>query len=124
MTPLFLCKKDTGLSLHRRRVLAISTGPLTPKEKACLEDRIALWVFRKKQPVTAAEIARYFDLHIHTARLLVHAIMRRADGTLCRLEGRYVRNPVSKRKRQVKYFSVLSLPDTVRRSEAEHKDTG
>ncbi|EHI3196139.1 TPA: hypothetical protein H2R31_004649 [Salmonella enterica] len=47
--------------------------------------------------MTAAEIARYFDLHIHTARLLVHAIMRRADGTLYRLEGRYVRNPVSKR---------------------------
>ncbi|HEB6950172.1 TPA: hypothetical protein R0445_004798 [Salmonella enterica subsp. enterica serovar Hvittingfoss] len=75
--------------------------------------------------MTAAEIARYFDLHIHTARLLVHAIMHRADGTLCRLEGRYVRIPGKKRiTQQVKYFSVLSLPDTVRRSGAEHKDTG
>ncbi|ECJ2934687.1 hypothetical protein FN906_25180 [Salmonella enterica subsp. enterica] len=66
--------------------------------------------------MTAAEIAGYFDLHIHTARLLVHDIMRRTDGTLCRLEGRYVRNPVSKRMRQVKYFSVLSLPDSLSRT--------
>ncbi|EBW7151988.1 hypothetical protein [Citrobacter braakii] len=114
-----MCKKDTGLSLHRRRTLAISTGPLTPKEKKQLEDQIAVWVCRKKRPVTADEIARYFDLHIHTARLLVHAIMRRTDGTLCRLEGRYVRNPVSKRTRQVKYFSVLSLPDSLSHSRNE-----
>ncbi|HAF2130321.1 TPA: hypothetical protein G9F27_004599 [Salmonella enterica] len=74
--------------------------------------------------MTADEISRYFDLHIHTTRLPVHAIMRRADGTLCLPEGRYVRNPMSRRKRQVKYFSVLSLPDAVRRSGAEHKNAG
>ncbi|ECO1514577.1 hypothetical protein AC319_25170 [Salmonella enterica subsp. arizonae] len=119
-----MCKKDTGLSLHRRRALAISTGPLTPKEKKQLEDQIVVWVFRKKRPVTAAEIAGYFDLHIHTARLLVHAIMRRADGTLCRLEGRYVRNPVSKRTQQVKYFSMLSLPDSLSRSRNERNGGG
>ncbi|ELD4018940.1 hypothetical protein QI600_004865 [Salmonella enterica] len=72
--------------------------------------------------MTADEIARYFDLHIHTTRLLVHAIMRRTDGTLCRLEGRYVRNPVNKRKRQVKYFSVLFLPDSPGRSQNERND--
>ncbi|EJI0210390.1 hypothetical protein WDI34_005663, partial [Salmonella enterica subsp. enterica] len=57
--------------------------------------------------MTAVDIAGCFNLHIHTTRLLVHAIMRRTDGTLCRLEGRYVRAPVSKRTQQVKYFSVL-----------------
>ncbi|HFD9223684.1 TPA: hypothetical protein ACF632_005437, partial [Salmonella enterica] len=39
-----------GLSLHRRRALAISTGPLTPKEKKQLEDQIVVWVFRKNVP--------------------------------------------------------------------------
>ncbi|EEO7838113.1 hypothetical protein G6C41_004988 [Salmonella enterica] len=43
--------------------------------------------------MTAVDIAGYFNLHIHTTRLLVHAIMRRTDGTLCMLEGRYVRDP-------------------------------
>ncbi|ENL9264122.1 hypothetical protein AB6K26_004560 [Salmonella enterica] len=107
------------ISARRRRNSAISTGPLTPKEKKQLEDQIAVWVYRKKRPVTAVEIAGYFDLHIHTIRLLVHAIMRRADGTLCMLEGRYVRDPVNQRKRQVKYFSVLSLPDSLSRSRNE-----
>lgn len=69
--------------------------------------------------MTADEIARNFGLHIHTARLFIHAIMRRADGTRCRLEGRCVRNPVSKQKRLVKYFSVLSLPDSLSRSRSE-----
>lgn len=74
---------------------------------------------QEKKPVTAVDIAGYFNLHIHTTRLLVHAIMRRTDGTLCRLEGRYVRDPVSKRTQQVKYFSVLSLPDSLSRSQNE-----
>lgn len=78
-----------------------------------------LWVYRKKRPVTAVDIAGCFNLHIHTTRLLVHAIMRRTDGTLCRLEGRYVRAPVSKRTQQVKYFSVLRLPDSLSRSQNE-----
>ncbi|EJI6540818.1 hypothetical protein NFS12_004527 [Salmonella enterica] len=90
-----------------------------PERKKQLEDQIALWVYRKKRPVTAVDIAGYFNLHIHTTRLLVHAIMRRTDGTLCMLEGRYVRDPVSKRTRQVKYFSVLSLPDALTHSRNE-----
>ncbi|EBS0892504.1 hypothetical protein D6J78_12600 [Salmonella enterica subsp. enterica serovar Abaetetuba] len=107
------------ISAHRRRNPAISPEPLTPKEKKQMEAKIAVWVCRKKRPVTAVEIAGYFNLHIHTTRLLVHAIMRRTDGTLCMLEGRYVRDPVSKRKRQVKYFSVLSLPVSLSRSRNE-----
>lgn len=69
--------------------------------------------------MTAVDIAGYFNLHIHTTRLLVHAIMRWTDCTLCRLEGRYVRDPVSKRTQQVKYFSVLSLPDSLSGSQNE-----
>ncbi|EIY0669799.1 hypothetical protein MMC72_004022 [Salmonella enterica] len=100
----------SGISARRRRSSVISTGPLTPKEKARLEDQIALWVFREKRPVTAAEIAGHFDLKIHTARLIIHTIMRRADGTCCRLEGHYAWNPDRRQMRPEKAFSVLSLP--------------
>ncbi|EEB1092791.1 hypothetical protein GJC41_18735 [Salmonella enterica] len=69
--------------------------------------------------MTADEIARNFGLHIHTARLFIHAIMRRADGTRCRLEGRYAHSSGSTQMRLVKYFSVLSLPDSLSRSRSE-----
>ncbi|EBR8158642.1 hypothetical protein DOA20_26370 [Salmonella enterica subsp. enterica serovar Newport] len=76
-----------------------------------LASQAAQWAYREQRPVTAAEIAAHFKLPVHTARRLIHAIMRRTDGTRCALEMHTTLNPDTRQKRPLKYFTVHSLPD-------------
>ncbi|EAW3045608.1 hypothetical protein L1O59_004773 [Salmonella enterica] len=81
---------------------------LNPAEQEILERKIARWVYEQGRRVMAKEVAKRFRLHIHTARLVIHGIMRRTDGIRCELLGRY--EHTAKGSRQVKYFSVIYLP--------------
>ncbi|EBR8157644.1 hypothetical protein DOA20_21015 [Salmonella enterica subsp. enterica serovar Newport] len=82
-----------------------------PYERTSLAPQIALWVYRQNRPVTTAEIAAHFNLSVHAARRLIHAIMRRADGTRCSrsLEMYSTLNAETGQKRPVKYFTVHDL---------------
>ncbi|HFW4797416.1 TPA: hypothetical protein ACJGSF_002419 [Salmonella enterica subsp. enterica serovar Muenchen] len=86
------------------RVLALNHA-----EKEILERKTARWVYEQGREVTAQEVARRFRLHIHTARLVIHGIMKRTDGIRCALTGKYEKT--AKGMRQVKYFSVIHLPE-------------
>ncbi|EAU9426544.1 hypothetical protein [Salmonella enterica] len=68
-----------------------------------MERKTARWVYEQARGVTAKEVAKRFRLHEHTARLIIHSIMRRTDGIRCEL--------TAKGRRPVKYFSVIHLPD-------------
>ncbi|EOF5135395.1 hypothetical protein ACK1QA_004705 [Salmonella enterica] len=74
-----------------------------------MERKTARWVYEQARGVTAKEVAKRFRLHEHTARLIIHAIMRRTDGIRCELTGTYEKT--AKGRRPVKYFSVIYLPD-------------
>jgi transposase len=82
---------------------------LKQAEQEILERKTARWVYEQGRGVTAKEVARRFRLHVHTARLVIHRIMRRTDGIRCELLGTY--EQTAKGLRQVKYFSVIYLPD-------------
>ncbi|HFZ8350453.1 TPA: hypothetical protein ACIO89_002737 [Salmonella enterica subsp. enterica serovar Java] len=82
---------------------------LNHAEKEILERKTARWVYEQGRGVTAKEVARRFRLHIHTARLVIHGIMKRTDGIRCVLTGQYEKT--AKGMRQVKYFSVIHLPE-------------
>ncbi|HGA5965034.1 TPA: hypothetical protein ACIS4C_000655 [Salmonella enterica subsp. enterica serovar Java] len=82
---------------------------LNHAEKEILERKTARWVYEQGRGVTAKEVARRFRLHIHTARLVIHGIMKRTDGIRCELAGTY--EQTAKGVRQVKYFSVIHLPE-------------
>ncbi|EIT6900500.1 hypothetical protein L2Z87_002645 [Salmonella enterica] len=82
---------------------------LNQAEQEIMERRTARWVYEQARGVTAKEVAKRFRLHEHTARLIIHAIMRRTDGILCALTGTYEKT--AKGQRPVKYFSVTHLPD-------------
>ncbi|HFX2462312.1 TPA: hypothetical protein ACIA70_000620 [Salmonella enterica subsp. enterica serovar Java] len=82
---------------------------LNHAEKEILERKTARWVYEQGRGVTAKEVARRFRLHIHTARLVIHGIMKRTDGIRCALAGTY--EQTAKGTRQVKYFSVIHLPE-------------
>lgn len=73
-----------------------------------LERKTARWVYEQARGVTSTEVAQRFKLHEHTARLVIHAIMRRTDGIRCELVGKFV--VTEKGRRRVKYFSVTHLP--------------
>ncbi|EEG5674315.1 hypothetical protein G3G77_004288 [Salmonella enterica] len=76
-----------------------------------MERKTARWVYEQASGsgVTAKEVAKRFRLNEHTARLVIHAIMRRADGIRCELVGKSV--VTTKGRKLVKYFSVTHLPD-------------
>lgn len=82
---------------------------LTPAEKVVIERRTARWVYKQGRGVTAKEVAKHFSLHIHTARLIIHSLMRRSDGIRCELA--METENTEKGRRPVKYFSVIYLPD-------------
>lgn len=82
---------------------------LNQAEQEILERKTARWVYEQGRGVTAKEVARRFRLHIHTARLVIHRIMKRTDGIRCELLGTY--EQTAKGARQVKYFSVSYLPE-------------
>ncbi|HAT1685252.1 TPA: Rrf2 family transcriptional regulator [Klebsiella oxytoca] len=75
-----------------------------------LASRAAQWAYREQRPVTAAEIAAHFNLPVHTARRVIHAILHRVDGTRCTLEMHTTLNPDTGQKRPLKYFTVHYLP--------------
>lgn len=83
---------------------------LSRNQKAVLERKIARWAWALRRPVTVSEIADQFVVKPHTASLLVHSIMRRADGIRCRLE---TINGLNRTGHAgiVKLFSVQYLPD-------------
>lgn len=66
-------------------------------------------MYEQGRGVTAKEVAKRFRLHIHTARLVIHGIMRRTDGIRCELLGTYEKTRGG--SRPVKYFSVIYLPE-------------
>lgn len=74
-----------------------------------MERKMARWVYEQDRGVTANEVAKRFRLNEHTARLIIHAIMRRTDGIRCQLLGKTV--ATAKGRKLVKYFSVIHLPD-------------
>lgn len=74
-----------------------------------MERKTARWVYEQARGVTAKEVAKRFRLNEHTARLVIHAIMRRTDGIRRALTGTYEKT--AKGRRPVKYFSVTLLPD-------------
>ncbi|EHI3195825.1 hypothetical protein J9Z47_003543 [Salmonella enterica] len=78
---------------------------------ALLERKVARWVWNEHRSVTAAEIAGEFSVSIYSARILIQRLMRRADGLQCRLETSPGINSAG-HTGIVKYFSVLSLPDS------------
>ncbi|MCB2250043.1 hypothetical protein KTQ81_24930, partial [Salmonella enterica subsp. diarizonae] len=78
-------------------------------EQEILERKTARWVYEQGRGVTAKEVARRFRLHVHTARLVIHGIMRRTDGIRCALRGIYEKTREG--SRPVKYFSVIYLPE-------------
>ncbi|EBA2138290.1 hypothetical protein GJ842_05640 [Salmonella enterica] len=82
---------------------------LNQAEQEILERKTARWVYEQARGVTAKEVAKRFRLHEHTARLVIHAIMRRADGIRCQLVGKSV--ATAKGRKPVKYFYVIHLPD-------------
>ncbi|EAM8420249.1 hypothetical protein EWD94_23430 [Salmonella enterica subsp. enterica serovar Newport] len=82
---------------------------LNQAEQEILERKTARWVYEQGRGVTAKEVARRFRLHVHTARLVIHGIMKRTDGIRCELLGTY--ELTAKGLRLVKYFSVIYLPD-------------
>lgn len=82
---------------------------LNPAEQEILERKTARWVYEQGRGVTAKEVAKRFRLHIHTARLVIHGIMRRTDGIRCELLGTYEKTRGG--SRPVKYFSVIYLPE-------------
>ncbi|ECQ8981239.1 hypothetical protein MVS05_004265 [Salmonella enterica] len=84
---------------------------LSKAQKEVLERKIALWVWQKQRPVTAAEIARKFSVGIHQARCLIQRIMRRADGIRCTLETVPGKNSAGNTG-IVKYFSVQHLTES------------
>lgn len=83
---------------------------LNHAEKEILERKTARWVYEQGRGVTAKEVARRYRLHIHTARLVIHGIMRRTDGIRCELSGTYEKTRGGG-SRSVKYFSVSYLPE-------------
>ncbi|ECT1022577.1 hypothetical protein DPO11_21520 [Salmonella enterica] len=83
---------------------------LNQAEQEILERKTARWVYEQGRGVTAKEVAKRFSLHIHTARLVIHGIMRRADGIRCELLGTYEKTQGGI-LRPVKYFSVIYLPE-------------
>lgn len=82
---------------------------LNQAEQEIMERKTARWVYEQARGVTAKEVAKRFRLNEHTARLVIHAIMRRTDGIRCALTGTYEKT--AKGRRPVKYFSVTRLPD-------------
>ncbi|EAA7899667.1 hypothetical protein A6833_00515 [Salmonella enterica] len=82
---------------------------LNRAEREIMERKTARWVYEQASGVTAKEVAKRFRLNEHTARLVIHAIMRRADGIRCELVGKSV--ATAKGRKLVKYFSVTNLPD-------------
>ncbi|EBH1518315.1 hypothetical protein CBX60_21285 [Salmonella enterica subsp. enterica serovar Pensacola] len=82
---------------------------LNQAEQEILERKTARWVYEQARGVTAKEVAKRFRLREHTARLVIHAIMRRADGIRCQLVGKSV--ATAKGRKPVKYFYVIHLPD-------------
>lgn len=82
---------------------------LNQAEQEIMERKTARWVYEQARGVTAKEVAKRFRLNEHTARLVIHAIMRRTDGIRCALTGTYEKT--AKGQRPVKYFSVTRLPD-------------
>lgn len=82
---------------------------LNQAEQEILERKTARWVYEQGREVTAKEVAKRFRLHIHTARIVIHGIMRRTDGIRCALRGTYEKTRGG--SRPVKYFSVIYLPE-------------
>ncbi len=82
---------------------------LNQAEQEIMERKTARWVYEQARGVTAKEVAKRFRLNEHTARLVIHAIMRRTDGIRCQLVGKSV--ATAKGWKPVKYFSVTHLPD-------------
>ncbi|HGH1779099.1 TPA: hypothetical protein ACJHQT_004290 [Salmonella enterica subsp. enterica serovar Mississippi] len=82
-------------------------------ERDIMERKMARWVYEQARGVTAKEVATRFRLNEHTARLVIHAIMRRTDGIRCELAGKPV--DTAKGRKLVKYFSVIHLPDEYQR---------
>ncbi|EAO2671061.1 hypothetical protein E2U79_08635 [Salmonella enterica] len=82
---------------------------LNQAEQEIMERKTARWVYEQGRGVTAKEVAKRFRLKEHTARLVIHAIMRRADGIRCQLVGKSV--ATAKGWKPVKYFYVIHLPD-------------
>lgn len=78
-------------------------------EREIMERKIARWVYEQDRGVTANEVAKRFRVNEHTARLIIHAIMRRTDGIRCQLIGKTV--STAKGRKLVKYFSVIHLSD-------------
>ena len=77
-----------------------------------LQRRVIRWAWDQQRPITAAEVAKRFNLpNLHCARCLIQKIMRRADGLQCFLETVNERNENGKLRHQ-KYFTVLFLPDS------------
>ncbi|EAM8210917.1 hypothetical protein FHE25_20175 [Salmonella enterica] len=74
-----------------------------------MERKTARWGYEQGCGVMAKEVAKRFRLNEHTARLVIHAIMRRADGIRCELVGKSV--TTAKGRKLVKYFLVTHLPD-------------
>lgn len=81
---------------------------LNQEEQEILERRMARWVYEQGREVTAKEVVVRFRLHVHTARCVIHKIMKRSDGIRCMLLGKYEKT--AKGMRQVKYFSVIYHP--------------
>lgn len=80
-------------------------------EQEILERKIAHWLYEQGRRVTAKAVSGHFKLHVQTARIIIHRIMRRTDGTCCQLLGANEQTP--KGHRQVKYFSVIHLPEEI-----------
>ncbi len=74
-----------------------------------MERKMSRWIYEQDRGVTANEAAKHFRLNVHTARLIIHAILRRTDGIRCQLVGKTV--ATAKGRKLVKYFSVTHLPD-------------
>ncbi|HFW3090762.1 TPA: hypothetical protein ACIBE3_004419 [Salmonella enterica subsp. enterica serovar Reading] len=52
---------------------------LNHAEKEMLERKTARWVYEQGRGVTAEEVAGRFRLNIHTARFVIHGIMKRTE---------------------------------------------
>ncbi|EEA1388316.1 hypothetical protein J9Z18_000864 [Salmonella enterica] len=81
---------------------------LKQAEQEKQERKTARWVYEQGRGVAAKEVARQFRKHVHTARLVIHRIMKRTDRIRCELLGIY--EQTAKGLRQVKYFSEIYFP--------------
>ncbi|ELZ8474551.1 hypothetical protein UL204_001301 [Salmonella enterica] len=81
---------------------------LKQAEQEIQERKTARWVYEQGRGVAAKEVARQFRKHVHTARLVIHRIMKRTDRIRCELLGIY--EQTAKGLRQVKYFSEIYFP--------------